>query len=526
MLVENLESLHASLTESSWRRLNSFLHSVEKGQPINYVTPFLPKEWRDDELGYGALLLKKFGSTGVPLMDEIEAKESEKFGPTSIRAPWEVRKDGVREYFTQKSVSNDANLQRSFDTLAKAVKPHSLRPLSVRAAYLASPKGKNLGLPVFTADKEFEKEYLRRVERIAAGGWKEKIFPAVVGWRGQPNGSTTLIKNRVVWMVDHAETYAGTGIIQVLLNALRDKPGFAAWNELSVVDRRITSIIDRSKFPIMSVDFSGFDKSLPRIVIELAFSLMEYWFDGSARSQINWLRDQFLNMPIVTPDGILSGRDGGVPSGDSGTNMIDSLGQILMAYAASYDLEYELCDIEVLGDDGVYSFNNTVNVDALSSYYMERFGMEVSSDKGGYSADNVLFLQRLHARNYRRHGLTVGMRSIIRTLNGICHLERLNSNLPPEFFSARAIMSAENARWHPLFPLLVKHLYESDRYMSQMDPAEIFVRAGGTEFVEEVLGLRSYRFTSELPTRGLDTFATVIELRRLRGRQGKVTRPA
>jgi len=522
MLVENIETLHATLTESSWRRLNSFLHSVEKGQPVNYVTPFLPKEWRNDELGYGAHLLKKFGSTGVPLMDEIESKESQKFGPTSIRAPWDVRKDGVMEYFSQKKVDNNATLQRAFDTLAKAIKPHSLRPLSIRAAFNAAPKGKNLGLPAFTADKSFEQDYLRRVESIAAGGWKEKIFPAVVGWRGQPNGSTTLIKNRVVWMVDHAETYAGTGVIQVMLDALRDQPGFAAWNELSVVDRRVTSIIDRSKAPIMSVDFSSFDKSLPRAVIELAFSLMEYWFVGSARSQINWLRDQFLNMPIVTPSGILSGRDGGVPSGDSGTNMIDSLSQIIMAYAASYDLGYSLRDIEVLGDDGIYSFDNTVDVEALSSYYMDRFGMEVSSDKGGYSADNVLFLQRLHTRSYRRHGLCVGMRSIIRTLNGICHLERLNSKLPPEFFSARAIMSAENARWHPQFSKLVKHLFDNDKYMRTLDPSTIFVRAGGTEFVEEVLGLRSYRFTSELPTRGLDNFATVIELRRLQGRSRKV----
>jgi hypothetical protein len=460
-------------------------------------------------------------STDIQLLNEIEAKEVGKFGPFSIRDPWSLRKPLVEKYFYQTEVMSSINLRKAFLEVAKLIPPHSLDAMNMDASFNASPKGKNLGLPYFTSDRRMESAYLRRAKSIAAGGYVEDVFPCLLGWRGQPNGSTTHIKNRSVWMFDHAGTYISTGVIQPALSALRSKPGFAAWNSLSVVDRRITQIMDRAVAPIMSVDFSGYDQTLPATVIEMVYDLLRLWFKEKYAKRIDWMQRQFMTVGLVTPDGIYTGRNGGVPSGDGATNFVDSLGQLIVIRAAGLDLGFGLRDVEVLGDDGVYSFDRQVDVDQISSYYDDLYGMQVSADKGGFSLDHVLFLQRLHVRSWRKKGLCVGIRSIIRTMNGVCHLERLHRGLKPQFFTARAIMQVENAKGHPKFHQLVKYLYDHDRYLKVSDPSEIFQQAGGTDLVEEVLGLKSYKFTSELPSSGLDSFESVKILPSLRERQSQ-----
>lgn len=517
MQIESLEFLQSEIGPDAWRRLSGFLESVRHGQPVDYVTPYFPKEQRNRGKAYVQELLPMF-LTGIPELDDLERREAEKFGPYSIRLPWAERRGSVQEYFFQKEVKSSISLRKAFQTLSKLIPAHSLRSLSLDEAYRLSPKGKNLGLPEFTSSRTFEDSYLRRAKRIEASGYLIDIFDAVLGWRGQPNG-TNRPKQRVVMMMDHAETYISTSVIQVLLGALRSLPGFAAWNDLRTVDHRVTRIIDRAVAPILSVDFSGFDRSLPATVIRFAFELMRYWFVSSDKAKIDWMERQFLNVGVVTPDGIYIGRDGGVSSGDGATNMVDSVAQLIMLFAAALDLGLTVRDVEVLGDDGIYSFDQEIDPEVFSEYYRQLYGMEISHDKGGYSRDMVMFLQRMHLRGYRRNGLTVGVRSIMRTLNGMMHLERLNKGLPPEFFTARALMQGQQAEHHPHFRRLVSWMFRRDRYLKTLTPQEIFRRAGGTSEVERVLGLQSYRFGTELPSKGLSNFSIVKELDRLRGRK-------
>jgi len=515
MRIESLETLQDKLNPDVWRGLRRYLESVRTGQPKDYVTPLLSKEKRSNQLAFAQELLNKMVRTDIQLLKEIEEKEALKFGPFSIRDPWALRKPLVEKYFSQVEVKSSISLRKAFLQLAKLIPAHSLTALDLDDSFHLSPKGKNLGLPAFSSDRKYEKSYLKKAKQIAAKGYIEDTFDAVIGWRGQPNGSTVHIKNRTVWMMSHVETYVATGVVNPLLAVLKIKPGFAAWNDLSYVDKRITRMMDRAKHNILSVDFSGYDQSLPSTIIRLAFDLLRLWFKERDAKRITWLERQFLSVGLVTPDGIYRGRDGGVPSGSGLTNLIDSLGQILAMFAACIDLGYTIRDFEVLGDDGAFSYDQLIDVERMSSYFQDLYGMSVSSDKGGFSIDSVQFLQRLHYRGYRRHGLCVGVRSLIRTLNGMCHLERLHRGLKPEFFSARLIMQCENARHHPNFRALVKYIFLHDRYLRHLDPAEVFKRAGGVGFVEDVLGLRSFRFTDELPSRGLNEFDTVIELRRL-----------
>jgi len=509
METVSLSSLQASIDDDSWRRLESYLGNVEAGYEEQLKTPFY--QGNDDHFReYAMWYYDNIAKSDIDELNEIELDEVDNFGPFSTRLPWEERKEGVLEYFQNPEGQDNAMLKSAFMSLSRLIPSHSLTPLTFKASFGAMPKDANLGLPFFSKDKIYLDSYLKRAESIAHGGYKERLFPSVLGWRGQANGDPSAPKQRVVWMQDHCETIIGLSIQVPLLEKLRKFSQFAAWNQLSRVDEVVTAMIDSTRLPIMSLDFSGFDKRYARLLNHLTFELMRYWFVHSAKRQLDWLEQEIETVPLVVPSGIITGNHG-MPSGSALTNLGDSLGQLLMI------LPFFLA-VTVLGDDGVGKLNPTFLVDpeTVTKTLFSQYGAVVSADKGGFSSDQVRYLQRLHLRKYRVHGLCVGIRSLTRTWNGACHLERRIPDLPEEFFSARTISQLENAKYHPRFRKAVEYFYSIDRVVQEFDPVEIFTRAGGVERVEKVLGLNSYKFGSELPSEGLNSFATVIELRKLR----------
>lgn len=510
MEIESLQSLESTIPPIAWRRLEAFMGSVTEGQPENLVTPFLPKEWREDELGYAKWYLRNIATTELEAINALEAEESERFGPFSIRLPFEERRESVEEYFNQMEGRENVTLRLGFEAMRRWLPRNSLYPDALDTSYGAMPKDSNLGLPWFTRDRELAKEYLMRAIRVAGSGYMEDIYPAVLGWRGQPNG-TQKPKQRVVWMEDHLQTIIGLSIQAPMLRALRGRPEFAAWNSLDVVDRTITQILDRDPSrEVLSIDFSGFDRRLVKLLIHYSFELLRWWFVSSAKPRIDWLERQMLTVGLVTPIGIYTGRIGGMPSGDALTNLVDSLSQLLAMIALSSSRT-------VLGDDGVYRLIDDLTLADVSEYLLNNYGMVISTSKGSLSANSVSYLQRLHLREYRRQGLCVGVRSLVRTWNGVCHQERGHRDLPPEFYSARAIMQLQNSDKHPRFLEAVRYYYLNDKFARDLDPTEIFRRAGGVAKVESVMGLTGFRFGTELPSKGLNEFRTVQELRKLRG---------
>lgn len=503
MITLPLDQLHSILPADGWRRLETYLGNVRVGFNESIETPFFRGDPKDPK-AFGTWYYENIAKSNIPELNELEREEINTFTPMSIRKPWEMREASVKEYFNIKDFPTNHSLERSFDKVQRFIKAHSLVPSSFRSSYRAMPKDSNLGLPWFTRDKELAESYLTRANNIQSGGWREDILPAVVGWRGQSSDDPNFPKQRVVWMMDHVETIIGLSVQVPVLDKLRKLSNFAAWGTLEGVDRMVTQLLDRTRKQIMSADFHGFDKRFPRVVIHSAFDLLRRWFVESAKPLIDWLELQFLTVGIATPNGIYSGRNAGVPSGSALTNLIDSLGQLLMLPSMYWG--------SVLGDDGIYE--GVPDPDELASMFKSNYGMEVSTDKGGFSNDQVRFLQRLHLRSYRVHGICVGVRSLVRTWKGACYLERHTPDLPEEFFSARTISQLENAKWHPNFRKAVEYFYSVDRVLQHLDPVEIFRKAGGTGFVEKTLGLDSYKFGSELPSVGLSTFKTVSELRR------------
>jgi hypothetical protein len=424
-------------------------------------------------------------------------------------SPWIDRVDDLLPYYHQEHTTNVSDLSDALRKVRVLIPEASLVPDPLRVAFEFMTKGTSSGLPFMTRDKSVLGSYLDRAREIES---PEEIYPCVVGWRGQPVGPNKLPKQRIVWMFDHAETILGLSILRPMLSRLRLLPEFVAWNDLDMVDVMITRMLrtDGVKF---SSDFTAFDSSVSRLLIDSVFELFEYWFVPEARGRISLLREVFATVGMVTPDGIWMERDGGIPSGSALTNMVDSLVNLLAYHYCAIRGGIEPRAVTVLGDDSVYIFRPSPDVSLLESAAHE-LGLVMSKQKQMVSEDKVHYLQRLHSKEWTVDGISVGVRSIFRFLNGALSYERRRPQGEWNRYmsAARTIMQLENCKHHPFFKQLVRFAGQGDTLLFTMDPVEIFRRAGGPQFIRDVLRINSFRYTSRDPE-GIEVFSVTHVLR-------------
>jgi len=321
-----------------------------------------------------------------------------------------------------------------------------------------------------------------------------------------------------VWGYPHYLTLFELQLQVPLLKYLTGRPDtgitFAPWVGPDAVNEAVTTVMEMSEHDILSVDFSGFDASIPRILIEEIFDIMLDWFVASAHPLIRYVGKAFLNIGLLTPEGILEDRNGGVPSGSGLTNLVDSLVQLFafnyIAYRMNSDIDFHI----VQGDDGVVSFNTPWSLDNVVNIARE-LNLKVSSDKGGVSRDRVYFLQNIHSKSWSRRGVYPGIRPIMRILNGALSYERFKNGWKPEDDTLRWIQQFENGKYHPRFPEAVSFLYGNDKYLRRYSIHELIERAGGPEKVESVLGIEGFSAGKLLPQQ-YGTSAVVAEVVRLK----------
>jgi hypothetical protein len=450
---------------------------------------------------------------------QAELEQAEKIGPYSIMLPYSERKESVLKYFGPKDFTPEiVYLEQAFRQMAKLVRPNSLQLLDVDSAYNHMPKGTNLGLPYLSSRSVPDRKQVLAKARY----WIEReyndiqlgVYPAVLFWRGQPRGLTEVPKQRVVWGFPHDITILESRIQVPVLDALTQNPAFAAWVGQTAVDEEVTNILGTNKFPILSVDFSGFDASVPAKLIHLAFDLLRLWFNETAARDIDFIEQVFLNIPLITPEGVLYRVDGSVPSGSGVTNLIDSLVQGLAGWYAAYSNGITIDRMLVQGDDGVYSFNGSWEPEKIFKAFKD-LGLQAGSDKGGISMDDVRFLQNLHHRNYRVNGLNVGVRPLLRILNGMMSYERMTPGWNQFLDSIRWYQQLESGKFHPGFSKAVELLYKHDKVSRRYGVREIIARSGGMDQAKSILREQSFPF-GKYGLSGLMEFSTIKELQRLK----------
>jgi hypothetical protein len=502
-----IESLKRQLSTEGGYRLGRSLSRTAAGFKTDLRSPLWSSRPREEIL---ATLDDYLGRAPFEELATIDEVEREKCGPFSIMLPYKERSSDVDAYW-HTGWDPSGVLDVVVSRLVSLIKVR-LRPTDFDTAFGLMPRDTSLGLPLMTRDRGAATEYLKRAQRITDCS---EIYPCVIGWRGQAQGLHLLPKQRVVWMFDHAETILGATILYPVLNVMKEMRGFSAWKGSDAVDLAATRILHGYPSPRMkySFDYSGFDSSVTRGMLDVIATVLCHWFDPEAHSRIMLLLENMATISLVVPFVIKSGRDGGVPSGSVLTNLVDTLINLLAGFYCSERLGIELLDYEVLGDDSVFVFNSDPPLDEISEV-MSELGLKCNPEKQWTSSRSIHFLQRWHSVEYEVDGICRGVRSPFRAVNGMMSYERFVAKGWSKYMdTARWIMQVENTKWDPRFQEFVRFMKDGDKILSAgADPISVFKRAGGAGEVRSVLSIASFPFNVSDPG-GVADFATTRVLR-------------
>lgn len=495
MKVLSLRPYLNTLSPEAEMRVTRSLDRTSRGFDRDLVTPLIPD--RSDPMTGRIARIDEVASflypTGYSWLDEIELERQEKIGPYSIMLPYFERRSQVYSYFEHPDIRIDrAALDYASEKVARLI-PRQLRATSVENAFAEMPRGTNLGAPVFSADlKEYGAVVLELAREAIRSDFNLEVPPCILYWRGQPKGLTETPKQRTVWGFSHWVTILELMLQTPMLHALRRDMSFCAWVSQPKVNEAVTVVLDEAENDVLSVDFSGFDASVHQILIHRVFDIIRVWFSTREESLINFVEKSFLSTGLITPEGILTDRAGGVPSGSGVTNLVDSLVQLLAFHYFAY-ITHNAIDMGLVqGDDGVFSFRRPWRLENVHEV-LESIGLNVSSDKGGVSRDMVLFLQNVHHKGYRQDGYAVGIRPVMKVLNGMLSYERFHKRWNSYDDSIRWRQQLSSASYHPAFPKFVRWLFDNDRY-SCLSLSRLVKEAGGKEMVESALEMKAFPY--------------------------------
>jgi hypothetical protein len=500
----------AALPAEGAERLERLLDRVETGYDIDLTTPICPEEGREKAI---ADFQEEVGLPEFEDYKEICTHELEKVGPYSIMLPASLRRDSLAKYWKQSWAPEETAISQAVSIVRSILPERSLRPAGLETAFNLMPRDTNLGLPWFSRDRSYVASYLERAQVANSIG---DLYPCVWFWRGQPRGLSEAPKQRDVWGFDHMDTILCATILYPVLNALRSRPGFSPWLGDVFVDDEATRILHSTQGrQVLSGDYSGFDQTLPRELLDLVDDVLCYWFVTSCEPRIRLLGEFCATVDIVVPGDVLTGRNGGMPSGHGLTNLKDSIANLIAMHYCALRMGCEVQDFMVLGDDFVVLFNGEWTPQQFSDVAKE-LGLEANPDKQFVSSDAIHFLQRWHSLKYVVDGKCVGCHPPERSLSGLLGYERFRQNWSKWMDYMRFVMQLEVCANDPRFERVVEYVFRRDKVMQVVDPMTAAKRAGGPDNIRSVLSIASFPFNVKRPE-GLNGFRTTSVIRQLQG---------
>jgi hypothetical protein len=419
-----------------------FVRGVEQGYDVDIRTPLFDGRDRAEVADeWEGILVKEASSVYTdffPELLDVELNQRQKIGPLSIRLPFKDRVADVLSYYNSgKEVIEDPSEFPIFDRL-QVLSRKRLRPTDYESSANRLPHDTNSGLPLFKRRSSVKTESIAMAKEGA-------LHPALLGWRGQSNG-TDVPKQRVVWMFPYSTNIMEGRFFQPVHEMLlKYTTNFAAWIGMDEVDVRVTDMFNLD-MGILSSDFSAYDQTLGAQQTWY-FDLLRNWFQETSYGDISLLEDNLRNIPIVCTEDVTYTGAHGMPSGSNLTNQVDSIVNLLcQASSPVVDLDHWTY-VQIQGDDALVPTNDWEG----HVLHLNSCGFNANPDKQVYSSDIAHYLQRVYHRKYRVDGLCRGVYPTMRALNSLLGQERFYTGWSADMVSMRAVMILENTKWHPAF---------------------------------------------------------------------------
>ena len=325
-----------------------------------------------------------------PLFDDVVASvlDSQGFSVTeSPRSIYKVDKlyEALEKYapsaspFIKVTPAVRAGLRLAYKCFAKPKDVPYLRPMPLTADTVMklTTNGKaSAGLTAYGETKaQSQTRALNRARQIISG--EKAPEPCLAFKRTQFNDKT-----RLVWGFPYSMTILEGIYARPLINQFKGglTPMAFAMSNLQMGTRLRVSSYQRKY--CYSLDMSAFDSSIASFLINESFAILSTWFDWDEYITDVWdiVVNYFITSPIVMPNGkIYHGRRHGVPSGSYFTQIIDSIVNVILAGAVSYefDLSINRRSIMVLGDDLIFWSDKLVSLDSISKFVRSNLRINV-----------------------------------------------------------------------------------------------------------------------------------------------------
>jgi len=247
---------------------------------------------------------------------------------------------------------------------------------------------KSSGLPECSKKGEAFDSDLVRAQSIANG---DRLSEPCIAYHRVQHGKLGP-KTRLVWGYPQSQFLLEARFAPLLLEQyLSKRTPMTLGLRKSQIGTRMAAIRNSGAF--YSVDFSGFDSSIPPALISFAFEVLRSYFveHFNEEEQRCWDKvvNYFIHTPIMMPDQEVWIKHRGVPSGSYFTSMVDSIVNYLAityAWIVSKGEALGRDHILVLGDDSIVGNTSEVPLIKLAEAVSDlNLTMNVEKTVVGYS---------------------------------------------------------------------------------------------------------------------------------------------
>ena len=169
-------------------------------------------------------------------------------------------------------------------------------------------------------------------------------------------------------------------IIQECKNLEKKGTGITSYTLTAYSGEYSNMIMTFHDAPTKVTDYSSFDTSISKELIQDAFKIIKDMFPESENNVLSCIEDYFINTPLIIPDtGTLFIKNHGIPSGSTFTNLVGSMVNAIMMAYAHFSERQRIITMRVMGDD---------NLTVTKSYCLgtvlprlKQFNVEINASK-------------------------------------------------------------------------------------------------------------------------------------------------
>lgn len=280
-----------------------------------------------------------------------------------------------------------------------------ITPLDLEEAFQKVPKGRNSGYPFYSNKwhlvDEMHSWYMDHASRLVSGEDVLRGTPHMLYKRVQPNGEVP--KMRAVECPAKSDAIAAKCFTDRLVSLFKNMHQYCGFNGGERVYRYLGKMMEM-EFLIES-DFSSFDQRCQGIMPHV-FWVVSQMVPSKYHPYLSNTLNFYQNSSLVTPIGILSGKNGkknGLMSGDGWTSVIGTLANAVSVKYALKRMESELGTIEyknlAYGDDIAIAASK-FSPD-MFEHYMSELGMDCNRSKQNLSYGDQAFFSFLGYYHFR-----------------------------------------------------------------------------------------------------------------------------